>query len=199
VSKYVQDNFTPYNGDSSFLAGPSEKTKALWAVLEKACCEELQKGISGVDPHVPSTITAFGPGYINKEQEVIVGLQTDEPLKRAIKPLGGINMVKAALHVSGRLRRGGGGGEGVIFPAGRAHDLHNSGAVCDDMWTAVKICGQPLFTKETICTWACLCCVVCLILLVAFDTLSAGIRLRDAQGHRVHLHQRAQDAQQRRV
>lgn len=103
VSKYVQDNYTPYGGDSSFLAGPSERTKALWAVLEKMCCEELTKGISGVDPHVPSTITAFGPGYINKEKEVIVGLQTDEPLKRAIKPLGGINMVKAALHVSGRL------------------------------------------------------------------------------------------------
>lgn len=102
VSKYVQDNYTPYNGDSSFLAGPSEKSKALWAVLEKMCCEELQKGISGVDPHVPSTITAFGPGYIDKDKEVIVGLQTDEPLKRSIKPLGGINMVKAALHVSGR-------------------------------------------------------------------------------------------------
>ncbi|WIA11450.1 hypothetical protein OEZ85_011567 [Tetradesmus obliquus] len=101
VSKYVQDNYTPYSGDSSFLAGPSERTKALWAVLEKMCCEELTKGISGVDPHLPSTITAFGPGYINKEKEVIVGLQTDEPLKRAIKPLGGINMVKAALHAYG--------------------------------------------------------------------------------------------------
>eukprot|EP00882_Tetradesmus_deserticola_P025913 GHRQ01028500.1.p4 GENE.GHRQ01028500.1~~GHRQ01028500.1.p4 ORF type:complete len:133 (-),score=62.29 GHRQ01028500.1:51-449(-) len=65
------------------------------------CHEELQKGISGVDPHVPSTITAFGPGYIDKEKEVIVGLQTDEPLKRAIKPLGGINMVKAALQAYG--------------------------------------------------------------------------------------------------
>lgn len=99
VARYVQDSYTPYNGDSSFLAGPSENTKALWAVLEKMCCEELQKGIMGVDPHAPSSITAFGPGYINKEKEVIVGLQTDAPLKRAIKPLGGINMVKAALQV----------------------------------------------------------------------------------------------------
>lgn len=99
MAKYVQDNYTPYHGDSSFLAGPSDRTKALWAVLEKMCCEELQKGIMDVDPHVPSTITAFGPGYIEKDKEVVVGLQTDAPLKRAIKPLGGINMVKAALQV----------------------------------------------------------------------------------------------------
>lgn len=100
VGKYVQEHYTPYAGDSTFLAAPTEKTKALWAVLEKVCCEELQKGIMGVDPHVPSTITAFGPGYIDKRNEVVVGLQTDAPLKRAIKPLGGINMVKAALQVS---------------------------------------------------------------------------------------------------
>lgn len=100
VARYVQDNFTPYHGDSSFLAGPSEKTTALWSVLEKMCCEELHKGIMDVDPHVPSTITSFGPGYIDKDKERIVGLQTDAPLKRAIKPLGGINMVKAALQVS---------------------------------------------------------------------------------------------------
>lgn len=81
------------------MAGPSAKTKALWCELEKLCAEELQKGIMDVDPHVPSTITAFGPGYIDRPKEVIVGLQTDAPLKRAIKPLGGINMVKAALQV----------------------------------------------------------------------------------------------------
>lgn len=99
VARYVQENYTPYNGDSSFLAGPTANTQALWSELEKLCCEELQKGIMGVDPHVPSTITAFPAGYIDKEREVVVGLQTDEPLKRAIKPLGGINMVKAALQV----------------------------------------------------------------------------------------------------
>lgn len=99
VARYVQDSYTPYSGDSSFLAGPTQRTQALWSELEKLCCEELDKGIMGVDPHVPSTITAFGPGYIDKDKEVVVGLQTDQPLKRAIKPLGGINMVRAALQV----------------------------------------------------------------------------------------------------
>jgi formate C-acetyltransferase len=95
----LQDNFHPYEGDGSFLEGPTEATKALWAQLQELCCEELKKGVLDVDPHKPSSITAFGPGYIEKEKEVIVGLQTDAPLKRAIKPLGGINMVKAALQV----------------------------------------------------------------------------------------------------
>jgi formate C-acetyltransferase len=72
----------------------------LWAKLEDLCALELKKGILDVDPRVPSTITSFGPGYINKPDEVVVGLQTDAPLKRAIKPMGGINMVKAALEVS---------------------------------------------------------------------------------------------------
>lgn len=100
VAAYVQDNFTPFYGDSSFLSGPTERTKALWAELEKLCALELEKGVLDVDPSVPSTITAFGPGYIDREKEVVVGLQADAPLKRAIKPLGGINMVKAALEVS---------------------------------------------------------------------------------------------------
>lgn len=105
VARYVQDNYTPYSGDSSFLAAPTARTQALWSELEKMCCEELKKGIMGVDPHVPSTITSFPAGYIDQEKEVVVGLQTDAPLKRAIKPLGGINMVRAALQVG----RGGGG------------------------------------------------------------------------------------------
>ena len=99
VASFVQENYTPYNGDWSFLAGPTQRTLALWAKLEELCALELKKGILDVDPHVPSTITSFGPGYINKEDEVVVGLQTDAPLKRAIKPMGGINMVKAALEV----------------------------------------------------------------------------------------------------
>jgi len=100
VARYVQENYTPYTGDSSFLKGPTHRTQALWSELEQLCCEELKKGIMGVDPHVASTITAFPAGYIDKEKEVVVGLQTDQPLKRAIKPLGGINMVRAALQVS---------------------------------------------------------------------------------------------------
>lgn len=101
VATYVQDNFTPFYGDSSFLSGPTERTKALWVELEKLCALELEKGVLDVDPSVPSSITAFGPGYIDREKEVVVGLQADAPLKRAIKPLGGINMVKAALEAYG--------------------------------------------------------------------------------------------------
>jgi formate C-acetyltransferase len=103
VARYVQQHYTPYSGDASFLAGPSERTRALWARLEGMCAEELKRGIMGVDPHTPSSITAFPAGYIDRDKEVVVGLQTDEPLKRAIKPLGGINMVKAALQVRGGL------------------------------------------------------------------------------------------------
>uniref|UniRef100_A0A383VBB5 formate C-acetyltransferase n=1 Tax=Tetradesmus obliquus TaxID=3088 RepID=A0A383VBB5_TETOB len=101
VAQYVQDNFHPYEGDGSFLEGPTPATNALWEQLQQLCVEELKKGVLDVDPHKPSSITAFGPGYIDKEKEVVVGLQTDAPLKRAIKPLGGINMVKAALQAYG--------------------------------------------------------------------------------------------------
>jgi formate C-acetyltransferase len=101
VQKYVQDNYTLYSGDASFLSGASDSTKKLWAQLEDLLHEEEKKGVLDVDPLVPSTITAFGPGYINKELEKVVGLQADAPLKRAIKPLGGINMVKAALESYG--------------------------------------------------------------------------------------------------
>lgn len=101
VAKYVAENYKPYHGDAKFLAPASEKTKKLWAQLEDLIHLEVEKGVLDVDPKVPSTITAFPPGYINKDLEVIVGLQTDKPLKRAIKPMGGINMVKAALEAYG--------------------------------------------------------------------------------------------------
>jgi len=101
VAKWVQEHYHPYNGDASFLTGPTERTKQLWAQLEDLIHLELEKGVLDVDPKVPATITSFGPGYINKELEVIVGVQTDKPLKRAIKPLGGVNMVKAALESYG--------------------------------------------------------------------------------------------------
>eukprot|EP00198_Chlamydomonas_reinhardtii_P000384 XP_001689719.1 pyruvate-formate lyase [Chlamydomonas reinhardtii] len=101
VQKYVQDNYTAYAGNSSFLAGPTDNTKKLWSELEKMIATEIEKGVMDVDPSKPSTITAFPPGYIDKDLETVVGLQTDAPLKRAIKPLGGVNMVKAALESYG--------------------------------------------------------------------------------------------------
>ncbi|KAG2493050.1 hypothetical protein HYH03_008713 [Edaphochlamys debaryana] len=101
VSKFVQDNYTPFNGDASFLAGPTARTKTLWSRMEELICKEIEKGVLDVDPSKPSTIAGFPPGYIEKELEAVVGLQTDAPLKRAIKPLGGTNMVRAALESYG--------------------------------------------------------------------------------------------------
>lgn len=104
VDAHIQANITPFDGDATFLAGPTERSKTLWAQIEALKEEERRRGIMGVDPSVPSTITAFTspPGYIDQELEVIKGLQTDEPLKRAIKPQGGVGVVKNALKAYGR-------------------------------------------------------------------------------------------------
>jgi formate C-acetyltransferase len=101
VSRYILDHVRRYDGDGSFLAGPTERTRTLLDIVNRLCVEESKKGIMGVDPSVPSTINAFPPGYIDKPNEVVVGLQTDEPLKRSIKPCGGVNVVKAALQAYG--------------------------------------------------------------------------------------------------
>jgi formate C-acetyltransferase len=97
VAKFVNDNYKPYYGDETFLTGPTERTERVWKYIQQLMVEEHKKGILDVDVSTPSSITAFAPGYINKDEEIIVGLQTDAPLKRAIKPFGGINMVKNAL------------------------------------------------------------------------------------------------------
>ena len=98
VEGWIKKHYTPYEGDGSFLFGPTEKTKKLYAKAEQYLAKERENGgLYDVDPHTPSTITSHKPGYLDKENEVIVGYQTDEPLKRAIKPFGGVNMVKNAL------------------------------------------------------------------------------------------------------
>jgi formate C-acetyltransferase len=100
VRDFIQQNFTPYYGDESFLAGATERTKAIWAKLQKLFVEERKKGVLDVSP-VPSSITAHNPGYIDKGRELIVGLQTDAPLKRAIMPNGGLRMVINGLEAYG--------------------------------------------------------------------------------------------------
>ncbi len=98
VEGWIKKHYTPYEGDASFLAGPTEKTKKLFAKAEEYLAKERANGgLYDVDPHTPSTITSHKPGYLDKENEVIYGYQTDVPLKRAIKPFGGVNMVKNAL------------------------------------------------------------------------------------------------------
>lgn len=81
---FIQKNYTPYNGDDKFLSGVSAKTKQLWEELSELIKKETEKGVLDADEEVVSSIVSHGPGYINKELEVIVGLQTDAPLKRAL-------------------------------------------------------------------------------------------------------------------
>ncbi len=101
VRDFVQRNYTPYEGDASFLAGPTERTTSVWAKLSEMFPEEREKGVYDVDATTPSSITAHAPGYIDEGSEVIVGLQTDAPLKRAIMPFGGWRMVETSLKTYG--------------------------------------------------------------------------------------------------
>lgn len=101
VRDFIQRNYTAYDGDSSFLSGPTERTTHVWETLSAMFPEEREKGVYDVDATTPSTITAHAPGYIDADREVIVGLQTDAPLKRAIMPNGGWRMVATSLETYG--------------------------------------------------------------------------------------------------
>src|SRR5215472_10753772 len=100
VRWFLQNNYTPYDGDDSFLAPATERTKGIWKKLEDLFVEERKKSVLDVSL-IPSSITAHAPGYIDKDNEVIVGLQTDAPLKRAIMPNGGFRMVLTSLKTYG--------------------------------------------------------------------------------------------------
>ena len=103
VTDFVRKNITPYEGDASFLVGPTERTKRIWDICLKALEEERNNnGVRSFDPDTVSTITSHKPGYIDQENELIVGLQTDELLKRAIKPFGGIKVVEKACAQNGK-------------------------------------------------------------------------------------------------
>src|SRR4051812_17689496 len=100
VRWFLQQNYTPYDGDAKFLAPPTERTRQIWKKLETMFLEERKKGVLDVS-QIPSSITAHDPGYIDKVNELIVGLQTDAPLKRAIMPNGGFRMVLNSLKAYG--------------------------------------------------------------------------------------------------
>jgi len=100
VREFIQENYTPYYESESFLAPVTARTKALWDQLNKLFLEERKKGVLDISK-IPSSITAHDPGYIDREKEIIVGLQTDAPLKRAIMPNGGFRMVLNALKTYG--------------------------------------------------------------------------------------------------
>ena len=101
VKQFILDNYTEYKGDESFLVGPTEKTKRLNNKYAEMSKIEIEKGVYDVDTKTVSGINNFKPGYLIKEDEVIVGFQTDEPLKRMINPFGGMRMVKQALEAYG--------------------------------------------------------------------------------------------------
>jgi formate C-acetyltransferase len=101
VRDFIVRNVKPYPGNEDFLAGPSQRTKAVWAKLQPYFADERKKGVLAVDVQTPSTLLAHKAGYIDRENEVIVGLQTDQPFKRAIFPYGGLRMVEAGIKAAG--------------------------------------------------------------------------------------------------
>lgn len=103
VRDFIHHNYTPYEGSADFVSAPSDRTEKLWKILEDLQKEEIRKdGVLDADDRVISTITSHGPGYMSDEKlEVVVGLQTDKPLKRALMPFGGVRMAKSALEAYG--------------------------------------------------------------------------------------------------
>lgn len=101
VRDFIQNNYTPYTGDDSFLKPSSEKTRKVWNKLTEMFKVEREKGVYDTETKLPQSITTYGPGYIDKDNEVVVGLQTDAPFKRGIFPKGGIRMVENSLEAYG--------------------------------------------------------------------------------------------------
>lgn len=101
VRDFIMNNYTPYEGDDSFLVSSTERTKKVWNKLTEMFKEEQAKGVYDAETKLPQEIDTYGPGYIDKDNEVIVGLQTDAPLKRGIFPKGGIRMVENSLTAYG--------------------------------------------------------------------------------------------------
>ena len=105
VREFIQNNYTPYDGDESFMAEPTQATEKLWGALQKLQKEERAKGgVLDMETEIVSSLTSYGPGYIDesmKDLEQIVGLQTDKPLKRAFMPYGGIRMSEEACTTYG--------------------------------------------------------------------------------------------------
>ncbi|MCC5838494.1 MAG: formate C-acetyltransferase [Opitutales bacterium] len=103
VRDFIQVNFTPYAGDASFLKGPTTRTEALWTIVKDLLAKEIAAGgVLDAETRIVSTVDAHGPGYIRKELESIVGLQTDAPLKRGMLPYGGVRIAQKALEAHGR-------------------------------------------------------------------------------------------------
>ncbi|MCD8079034.1 MAG: formate C-acetyltransferase [Bacteroides sp.] len=101
VRDFIQRNYTPYSGDDSFLQDATDKTRKVWSKLTEMFVTEREKGVYDAETKEPQSISTYGPGYIDRDNEVIVGVQTDAPLKRGIFPKGGIRMVENSLNAYG--------------------------------------------------------------------------------------------------
>ena len=102
VRNFIQTNYKPYEGDESFLCGPTERTKAVYAKFDELLKKEHENGgVLDVDTETVTSLTAYAPGYLDRENEIIVGLQTDAPLRRGVNPFGGINMTRKACKAYG--------------------------------------------------------------------------------------------------
>lgn len=102
VRNFIQVNYTPYEGNENFLAGPTERTEALMKKLNHLLdLEQEFGGVLDIDTQTVSSLTNYRPGFLDKEREIIVGLQTDRPLKRGVNPFGGVNMTKQACEAYG--------------------------------------------------------------------------------------------------
>ena len=102
VRDFIQSNYNEYTGNSEFLAGPTDRTSALMKKVQELFAEERRKGgVLDVETETASSLVNYAPGYIDKENEIIVGLQTDKPLKRGVNPFGGMRMVKQACKAYG--------------------------------------------------------------------------------------------------
>ncbi len=102
VRDFIQLNYTPYDGDESFLCGPTERTKELNKKFEELLATEISRGgVYSIDTETVTGLTAFEPGYLDKDNEIIVGIQTDKPLRRAVNPYGGLNMTRKACEAYG--------------------------------------------------------------------------------------------------
>jgi len=102
VRNFIQTNYKPYEGDESFLCGPTERTKAVYAKFDELLKKEHENGgVLDIDTETVTSLTAYAPGYLDKENEIIVGLQTDAPLRRGANPFGGINMTRKACEAYG--------------------------------------------------------------------------------------------------
>ena len=97
VRSFIQDNYTPYTGDESFLSGPTERTRKLFSEFEELLRQEQEKGgVLDVDTEHVSSLTNYQPAYLDKDRELIVGYQTEKPLTRGVNPFGGIRMARSA-------------------------------------------------------------------------------------------------------